>query len=262
MRRLIVEEPYSKAALLSRNLAFFSLAVGLVGVFLGRAGLDPPATFAVLAAAAVVACVAIFFAFLAFVVIWRNGRKGAGQASAGLFLALLFLAYPAYLAERTLRLPRLVDISTDIADPPVFSLSRQAQAARGGATPASIPIQMRKRQIQAYPQIQPILLDLESQEAYQSILKAMTANGWKIVEQKPPGGRSGLGHVDAIASSLILGFPCDITLRIRPLVGQTRVDIRSVSRFGPYDFGSNQRNIEKFESALQAEVDKSDHARR
>lgn len=262
MRRLIVEEPYSTAALLSRRLAVFSVAVALVGVFIARGGLDPPATLAVLGGAVIVACGAILCALLAFVVIWRSGRQGAGQASAGLFLALLLLAYPAYLAEKTLRLPGLVDISTDLADPPAFSLSRQAQAARGGVTPPAIPTAMRKRQMQAYPKIQPILLDLDSAEAYQSILKAVAASGWKIVNETPPGGRSGLGHIDAIARSLILGFPCDVTLRIRPLVGQTRLDIRSVARFGPYDFGANQRNIETFEAALEAEVDKSDHAGR
>jgi uncharacterized protein (DUF1499 family) len=193
---------------------------------------------------------------LAFVVIWRSGRKGAGQAFAGLVLATLLLAYPAYLAQQTLRLPRLPDISTDLADPPSFSLSREALAAREGTTPPSIAIARRKVQLRAYPQVQPILLDLDAAEAFEAALKAVTASGWKIVEQSPPGGRSGLGHIDAIATSLILGFPSDVTLRLRPLAGQTRIDIRSVSRFRSYDFGSNPRNIANFEAALTAVVDK------
>jgi uncharacterized protein (DUF1499 family) len=168
----------------------------------------------------------------------------------------LLLAYPAYLVQQIMRLPRLSDIATDLADPPNFSLSREALAARGGATPPSVAIARRKAQLKAYPQIQPILLDLDAPEAFDDAVKAVTATGWKIVEQSPPGGRSGLGHIDAIATSFILGFPSDITLRLRPLAGQTRIDIRSVSRFGPYDFGANPRNIANFEAALTAVVDK------
>jgi uncharacterized protein (DUF1499 family) len=253
MRRLIVEEPYSTAALLSQRLAMFSLAVAAIGILGVARGLD---LLAVLAGALVIACGAALCAILAFAIIWRSGRKGAGQAFSGLVLATLLLAYPAYLAQQTLRLPRLADISTDIADPPNFSLSHEALAARGDTTPPGVAIAQRKAQINAYPQVQPILLDLDARKAFDAALAAVAANGWKIVEQRPPGGRAGLGHIDAIATSFILGFPSDITLRLRPLAGQTRIDIRSVSRFGPYDFGANPRNIAGFEAALEAVVDK------
>ena len=253
MRRLIIEEPYSKAALLSQRLAVFSLAVAVVGILGVGRGLD---LLAVLGGSLIIACAAILSAILAFVVIWHSGRKGAGQAFAGLVLATVLLAYPAYLAQQTLWLPRLPDISTDLTDPPNFSLSREALAARAGTTPPSVVIARRKAQLKAYPQIQPILLDLDAPEAFDAAVKAVTVTGWKIVEQRPPGGRSGLGHIDAIATSFILGFPSDITLRLRPLAGQTRIDIRSASRFAPLDFGANPRHIANFEAALTAIVDK------
>ncbi len=240
MRRLIVEEPYSASALLSRRLAALALAVALIGVVLARAGIDPAAALAVLGGSVGLAAAAVVSALLAFVVIWRTGRQGAGQAAAGLFLALLLLVLPAYLTARAIRAPRLSDLSTDIADPPVFSASRVAQAARGGATPHSLPAALRRAQTRAYPKILPILLDLDTDEAFAAVLKAVTASGWRLVEQIPPGGRMGIGHIDAISRSMILGFPCDITLRIRPLAGQTRIYLRSASRFGPYDFGANQ----------------------
>jgi uncharacterized protein (DUF1499 family) len=258
VRRLILEEPYSKSALLSRRLAAFALAVAVVGIIAARGGIDPSAAFAVIFGSIGLAAGAILWALLAFVVIWRTGRQGAGQAAAGLFLALLLLAYPAYLAATALHLPRLTDLSTDVADPPVFSASRVAQAARRGTTPPSLPASMRKRQALTYPKIQPILLDLDAAESFAAILKAIPATGWRLVEATPPGGgRTGIGHVDAIARSAILGFPCDITIRVRPITDQTRVDVRSASRFGPYDFGANRHNIETFEAALEAAVDKN-----
>jgi uncharacterized protein (DUF1499 family) len=253
MRPLVIEEPYSKAALLSRRLAVFSLAVAMLGILGVGHRRD---LIVVLGSAIVIACGAALSALLAFAIIWHSGRKGAGQAFAGFVLAALLLAYPVYLMQQTMRLPSLADLSTDIADPPNFSLSHDALAARGDTTPPSVAIARRKAQIKAYPQIQPILLDLDAREAFEAALKALAANDWKIVEQRPPGGRSGLGHIDAIATSFILGFPSDITLRLRPLAGQTRVDIRSVARFGPYDFGANPRNIANFEAALEAVVDK------
>ncbi len=256
MRRLIVEDPYATSALLSRRLAALALAVALIGVAAARWGIDPSAALAVLGGSVGLAAGAILFALLAFVVIWRTGRQGAGQATAGLFLALLLLAYPAWLAAKAAHAPRLTDLSTDIADPPVFSASRVAQAARGGAPPRSPPAALRRAQAQAYPKILPILLDLDTDEAFAAVRKAVAVSGWRLVEEIPPGGRMGVGHIDAISRSMILGFPCDITLRIRPLAGQTRVDLRSASRFGPFDFGANQHNIDVFEAALEGIVDK------
>ena len=56
MRRLILEEPWSAAALWSRRLAFFALIVGVMSVGLARSGLvDITAIFAVFGAAVIVA---------------------------------------------------------------------------------------------------------------------------------------------------------------------------------------------------------------
>ena len=250
---MIIEEPYSKAALLSQRLAVFSLLVagfGLWGVHRGRDLL------VVLASSVVVACMAILFALLAFVIIWGTGRRGASQAFGGLLLATVLLSYPAYLLAQSLTLPRLTDIATDLADPPSFSLSRGAFAARGGGLPPELPMASRRAQLKAYPQIQPILLDLDAPDAFDAALWAAKSNGWQIIEERPAGDRSSLWHIDAIASSFILGFPHDITIRLRPLAGQTRLDIRSVSRLQTLDLGTNPRNITNFEDALRSIVDK------
>jgi hypothetical protein len=253
MRRLIIEEPYSKAALLSWRLALFALAVAVVGLLGVARGAD---LITVLGSAAAIAACAALAALLAFAIIWQSGRRGAEEAFAALALAALLLAYPVYLAQRAIRSPALFDVSTDIADPPAFSLSRAALAARGGITPPSSASVQGREQLKVYPKIQPILVDLDADEAFHAALKAMTANGWKIVEQRAPGGRSGLGHIDAITTVLILGFSTDITVRLRPLAGQTRIDIRAVSRAGPYDPGAGARNIASFESALEEVVNK------
>jgi len=45
-------------------------------------------------------------------------------------------------------------------------------------------------------------------------------------------------------------------VRIRPLAGQTRIDVRSAARFGPFDTGAPARNIAKFDAALDEIVNK------
>jgi uncharacterized protein (DUF1499 family) len=255
MRRIIIEEPYSDTALWSRRLALFAAAVVGMGLVLARAGLDPTAVLAVIGSAIVIACLAVLCAGAATVAIWRTGRKGVGVLAIGSFLAILVLAYPTYLAVQAIRLPVLNDVSTDLDDPPAFSLSRRAMGARRDWVPPSVPAAVRQAQAKAYPDVQPILLDLDGDEAYQTVLRAVFARHWKIIEAIPPGGRLGLGHVDAVDHGLIFGFADDIAIRIRPLAGQTRVDVRSVSRVGRHDFGANAQRIEAFTDELKTEAD-------
>ncbi len=255
MRRIIIEEPYSDSALWSRRLALFAAAVVGMGLLLARAGLDPTAVLAVIGSAIIIACLAMLCAGAATVAIWRTGRKGVGLLITGSLLAALLLAYPAYLAVQAVRLPVLNDVSTDLDDPPAFSLSSKAMAARNWIVPASVPAAMRELQAKAYPDVQPIYLDLDGDEAFKVVLQAAAARHWKIIEATPPGGRLGLGHVDAIAHGMVFGFPDDIAIRVTPLAGETRVDVRSVSRIGRHDFGANARRIEAFADELNAEAD-------
>src|SRR5829696_4260898 len=132
MRRLIIEEPVSRAAIRSGRTAWFALAVTAVVV-------DFLPGFVSLAAALGVAVAAVLLAFAAFVRIWMEGRRGVGEAVKGLVLALVILAYPGLYALRALTLPALNDISTDIDDPPAFSRSRASLEARNGRLPPDVP---------------------------------------------------------------------------------------------------------------------------
>ena len=97
MRRLIVEEPVSQAAVWSWRLAVFALAVGAVAVGLTRFQLvDAPAGLAVFGSAILIACSALLLAGAAAVVVWRTGRGGLGLALGATALACVFLAAPAW----------------------------------------------------------------------------------------------------------------------------------------------------------------------
>ena len=255
MRQLILEEPLAQAASWSRRLVVFAMAVALIGVAMARASTtDISASVAVLGAALAIACAAALCAIAALVKIWHTGQRGAALAVFSGLAAAALLAYPGWLAFEAFRVPQISDIATDIADPPSFSRSSRVLVARYGHLPGDALPGTRETQGKAYPAIEPIILDLEADEVYAIVQKTIAARGWKVIEQVGPGGRSGIGHIDAIDRSLILGLPDDIAVRIRPLAGRTRIDVRSVSRFGRTDFGSNAQRILRFSEELENQL--------
>ncbi len=256
MRRLILEEPWSAAALWSRRLSLFALTVGVMSVGLARSGaVEVSAVLAVFGVAVLIACLGLLLGGAGSVVIWRTGRRGVGSIVGAVCLAALLLGYPAWLVAQAVRLPALNDISTDLNDPPAFARSSRALAAREQIVHDAIPQQSREAQRRAYPSVAPIILDLDADEAWQIVEKAVAARKWQVVDHIPPGGRIGLGHIDAVDKTLLMGFPQDVTIRVRPLAGQTRIDIRSASRFGRHDFGENARRIRRFAEELQTQLD-------
>jgi uncharacterized protein (DUF1499 family) len=247
MRRLIIEEPVSRAALWSRKLAWFALAVtGVAVAFMRFQLVDLLPGFVSLAAGLSLALIAVLLALAAFVRIWMEGRRGVGAAVKGMFLALLILAWPGWHGVRALTLPALNDISTDIEEPPAFSRSRAALEVRGGHVPADPPPASRLLQREAYPQIAPLTVDVTPEEAFELVRRAAANRGWQIIEAIRPGGRVGLGRLEAVDRTFLLRLPDDVTVRIRPRADGSRVDVRSASRLGRHDLGQNARRIRAF----------------
>ncbi len=241
----------SRAALWSARLALFAVVVTIYGALLVRGGQQGAPGLAALGSGFTLAAVALLLVAIGGVGIWTRGYRGAGRAVWASILVLPLLAVPAYVAVQQARLPALNDISTDIDDPPSFSRSRAALAARNSHVPVEVEREVRLQQRQAYQRIIPIITDLPAEEAFQIALRAATAMGWQIVERLPPGGRIGLGRIDAIATTPVLRFKDDVTLRIRPRVDGSRIDIRSASRLGRHDLGVNAARIQAFSEQVQ-----------
>ena len=252
MRRLILQEPTSQAALNSRRLGAFAAALAAIDVLLARGGLEPVAALAILGFAIVLACAALLSAVAGAIVIWTTGRQGIAALIGGILLAAIVLAYPGFLAVQAVRLPKIADVTTDTEDPPEFARSGPALDARRGAIPPEVDAATRAAQDDAYPDIEPLTLDLDASEAYAAVLKILGAHRWRVIAQVAPGGqRAGYGHIDAIIRSPVFGLPSDLTIRLRPLPGQTRVDIRTATRFGAHDFGEGARRIAQLADELQ-----------
>lgn len=252
MRRLILEDPFSRSAIWSRNLAVFALIVAIIGVLLARKGLDPLAALSIICGALVFAGFAILFALVAMAVIWRTGFRGLGLALGGLMLSICIFAYPAYIAVQARSVPAVPDVSTDVDDPPAFMLTPQASKARRGTTPPRLQTEEdRKEQARLYPDLQSLSFDAEPSDVDEAIHKLIKRRKWQIVDEVPP-RHSGFGHIDVVVRTAVMGFPADVTFRIKSLGSHTQVDIRSVSRHGWQEQpGSNAARVQDLASDLE-----------
>jgi uncharacterized protein (DUF1499 family) len=250
-RRRIAEEPTSRLAIWSRRLAVFAISVAILAILTLRAGLvEIGPGLATFAASLVLAAVSIFLAIGAFVVIWRVGVRGFGYALASFFIGLALLAYPAYLAVIGYNQPALADITTDTTDPPRFEAIARVRPRE--ANPASYPGPKAAEQQRAtYPDIEPLEVAATPLQAYTAALAVITKHKWNIVEARPPQAGRREGHIEAVARTPIMGFREDVVVRIRPLSNGVRVDMRSASRYGKRDFGTNAKRIRSLTEEIE-----------
>jgi uncharacterized protein (DUF1499 family) len=243
VRRYIAADPVSKLAIWARRMAFFSLAAVVLSVIVVRSGLVEigPAivTFVVALAPAVLA---LLLAFAALVVIWMEGLRGLGRAFAAMAVAIALLAYPSYLGYRAYRLPWIYDITTDPIDPPRYEVLARLRP-RDANPVAYAGLYAAEQQRVAYPDIEPLDEDATPEAAYTAALAVITKRKWTILDRRPPQAGRREGHIEAVAHTLIMGFADDVVVRVRGGPDGSRIDVRSSSRYGSFDFGSNAARV-------------------
>ena len=180
VRRLIVEQPTSQAAIWSVRFAEFAIAATAVAIGLARLDLlAPGSALTVFGASLTLALLAMLLAGSAAAAIWRTGRRGAGRAALGSVLALALMGYPAFLTYQAIVLPKIADVTTDFAEPPSFLISFAARKARGDYAPPPYNAAQEAAQRAAYPDIAPLFVDLEAPQAYQLALRVAKDAGWR-----------------------------------------------------------------------------------
>lgn len=103
-----------------------------------------------------------------------------------------------------------------------------------------------------YPPLQSLYFDKTSNDIAELAVDLVDRRGWILVTE--PGPQSDLGtefQVEATAVSGWFGFKDDVAIRIRPVEGGTRVDMRSTSRVGLSDLGANSKRVSGFMNELQ-----------
>jgi uncharacterized protein (DUF1499 family) len=246
--RRIAEEPASQLAIWARRLAGFSLPVVMLAIIIERASLlEIVPVLATFAAALVMAAIAVVLAFISLIGIWRHGIEGFGAALTAIAIGVGLLAYPSYLAVQAYRLPRIADITTDPIDPPRFETIGRLRSREANPI-AYAGLYAAELQKAAYPDIGPLDTDVGPQQAYDAAMKVIAKRRWQVINARAPAppqnrqpGRD--GYIEAVARTPIMGFRDDVAIRIRATQAGARVDIRSASRYGQHDFGTNAARI-------------------
>lgn len=153
---------------------------------------------------------------------------------------------PWHWLQRARSVPAIHDITTDTTNPPQFvavlPLRKAApnSAIYGGAKVAA-------KQHAAYPDIKPAVLAMPPARAFKRALAAARSMGWNIDAAVPADGR-----IEATATTAWFGFKDDIVIRVRAHGSGSVVDVRSESRVGTSDIGTNARRVRKYLAKLEA----------
>lgn len=241
----------------SRTVAVFSVQLVLVAIVLHRVvSLPTPVAINVALAGFAGAVLAILLALGSLVAIWRDGRIGAWSACIGLLLGLAIMAWPASLIPFYRKLPAIHDITTDTTAAPAFvALADKRNADANGAAYEG-PVLARK-QLDAYPDIRPVIVPRPVSETWEILEETAKRMRWQIVSELPPRGPGQPGYLEAVDRTLILGFYDDIVVRVDGNSQETRIDVRSASRFGSHDFGRNASRIRHLFKELQVRLDET-----
>jgi uncharacterized protein (DUF1499 family) len=82
--------------------------------------------------------------------------------------------------------------------------------------------------------------------AFERAKGAVEEAGWQIAREDPSAGR-----IEAVATTFWFGFKDDVVIRIAADGPGSRVDVRSKSRVGKGDLGTNAQRIRAYQRRLQ-----------
>ncbi|MFW6413499.1 MAG: DUF1499 domain-containing protein, partial [Oceanicaulis sp.] len=212
-----------------------------------------------LPAAAVAGLAALVVAILFRVIFGSKNAPGPGGYIAGvtaLAVGLGGIIYAQQVRAMASGVPPIHDISTDFENPPGFT---QAMLDRRG--PDSNPVAYEGKTVsdaswvdphwagrllpgvqrEAYPGVQPVVLDLPPQRAYAVALDTAKEVGWTVTADS----ERALSF-EGTAETFWFGFQDDVSVRVTPAEdGGSRVDMRSISRVGMSDLGANAARLER-----------------
>ena len=243
---------------LGRTLAMVALALGVIGflmVVLAGPGYrlgwwDLGTAFGKLMKYGAFVGIAVIVLAIAAMLVARRGpgRGAVAVAAVALLLGVAAWYFPWSFKRHSRAVPPIPDIPTDFANPPELTFSRLMRDTSGGKLNAwqyegdSIATQQRR----AYPDIQPVMLSMNPDEAYRAAMRTARDMGWEITVNDPAGHR-----LEAVDETKWFGFKDDVSVRVTPASGIARVDVRSVSRVGRSDVGKNAERIRAYIARLK-----------
>ncbi len=253
--RYLVKEAHE--ATWARRVALFFLQLLILTVLLHRfAGLATPAALNLLTVSVVGLVIAVLIAIGALVRIWIGGEIGASQAIVAILIAAAGLALPVFYGAQYFMLPPLTAIETSPSEPLHFKALATARPADANAIEDLDEIEIEE-QAEAYPDIRPMALERSAVEVFNLVQEAVRRLGWTVAISEPP-GNDGIGRIEATDRTLIMGFTDDVLVQVKGNDAQAQIDVRSVSRYGEHDLGSNAARVRTLFAEVKTELEKGE----
>ena len=156
-------------------------------------------------------------------------------------IGLVVVGIPWQMKRTAQQVPPIHDITTDTDNPPrfvaVLPLRKDAPNSPDYGGP-----DLAAQQRAAYPDLQPVIVPCSS--STKRSLKGSRlpeAMGWEIVAANAEEGR-----IEATDTTLWFGFKDDVVVRIQARDDESLLDVRSVSRVGKSDVGTNAQRIRAY----------------
>ena len=155
------------------------------------------------------------------------------------------IALPAQMMQQAQSVPPIHDITTDLEHPPAFeALAAAREAAPNGV---AYPQRFADQQRAAYGRLHAITLPVPMSDAMAAVEATVAARGWKVAAASD-------SRLEATATTRWFGFKDDVVIRLTQEADGIRVDMRSASRVGQSDLGTNAARIQDFLHDLAARV--------
>ena len=185
-----------------------------------------------------------------FIIIWE---RPAGISLLVLFFSALAGLAAFYLPYRqqqiAARVPPIHDITTNIDNPPAFVAIVPIRAGAPNP-PEYLGGETAELQREYYPDMMSQVYVQPPEAVFTAVTEVVVDMGWELVDANVTDGR-----IEATDTTVWFGFKDDIVIRLDAgLANSTVLDVRSKSRIGRSDIGTNARRIRAFIAALNEKL--------
>ncbi|MEJ7590024.1 MAG: DUF1499 domain-containing protein [Planctomycetaceae bacterium] len=184
---------------------------------------------------------------LAGLAVWQAGvfPHGMIPAIVGLVIGAGILGLTLKWKHNLASVPYIHDITTDTENPPLFVAVLPLRAGADNSAEYGGP-DVAKQQKKGYPDLKPRFVSRPPIEVYPTALQAAKDMAWEIVASDATSLR-----IEATDTTPWFGFKDDVVVRLSPSPAGSRIDVRSVSRVGKSDVGTNARRINAYLARLK-----------
>ena len=236
--------PRSRLGRVSTWLGRLSVIAVLIGATLAHFELTAPLTgFAVFGVGLLLAVLSVFIGLAALAFAPSGTRGGILGGMLPGVIVVLAVAVASGIGQGP---PRINDITTDTADPPAF-VHAQTLPENVGRDMAYPGESFAQQQRAGYGEIAPAQLALPPDESFRRVAAAARSiDGW-VITREDQNARA----VEGYDTSRLFRFKDDFVIVVRDANGQSVVQMRSKSRNGQGDIGTNAKRIRMFLARVQ-----------